>query len=126
MQAIRRDFLPYLDDDDSKEEAELILLEKGEEDLTPEEREAGARPTNAGDYWKRWDAFRVAQRIFADEVTLIDEACRDKRNKKTFGKRTAAVRKWFNELPRSKVEEAEMVAAKWNSDGASDKDKMLV
>lgn len=127
LKAICREFLPYLDNDDRKEEkAKLKQLNKSEEDLTPEEREAAARPTDAGDYWKKWDAFRVAQRLFSNEAAQVDEGSRDKTNKKAFGNRTVAIRKWFNELPRSKVEEAEKVAEKWNSEGAPDKGKMLM
>ena len=127
LQAICREFLPYLDEDDSKEEeAKLVELEKGGGELTPEEREAAAKPTDAGDYWTPWDTFRVAQRLFADEVAQVDGGSRDKTNKKAFGNRTIAIRKWFNELPRSKVEEAEQVAIKWNKEGAPNKDKMLM
>lgn len=104
----------------------MVQLEKGEEDLTSEEREAAARPTNAGDYWKEWDGFRVAQRLFAEEVALIDSGSRDKRDKKTFGKRTVAIREWFEGLPESKKDEAENVAKKWNLEGAPNEDKMLV
>lgn len=126
LQAICREFLPYLDDDDSKvEEAKLVQLENGDKDMTSEEREAAAKPTDAGDYWKPWDVYRVAQRLFSDEVALVDEGSRDKTNKKTLGNRTAAIRKWFNELPKSKLEEAERVAVKWNAEGAPDHGKML-
>jgi hypothetical protein len=128
FQEIRREFLPYLDDDDSKEEeANLVQLEKGKKDqTTPKEREAAARPTNAGDYWAEWDAFHVAQRLFADEVAEIDSGSQDKKNKKTFGNCTVVIRKWFNELPESKVDEAMKVAKKWNFKGGSNKDKMLM
>jgi hypothetical protein len=127
LQAICREFLPYLDDEDSKEEeAMLVQLENGDKVLTPEEREAAARPTDAGDYWNKWDAFRVAQRLFSDEVAQIDNESRDKTNKKTLGNRTAAVRKWFNELSPSKLEEAKKVAIKWNTEGAPNKDKMAM
>ena len=102
----------------------MVQLEKGKNDLTPEEREAAARPIDAGDYWAEWDAFRVAQRLFADEVAEIDSGSRDKQNKKTIGNRTVVIRKWFNELPKSKLDEAEKVAEKWNSEGAPNKDKM--
>lgn len=101
-----------------------MRLEKGGEYITPEEREAAARPTDAGDYWKEWDAFRVAQRLFPDEVADIDNASRDKTDKKAFGNRTSALRKWFKELPTSKEEEVKAAAAKWNLEGAPDKDKM--
>ena len=75
LQAICREFLPYLDDDDSKEEeGKLVQLEKGEEDLTPEEHKAAARPADVGDFWKKWDAFRVAQLLFSEEVAQVDEA----------------------------------------------------
>jgi hypothetical protein len=127
LQAICREFLPYLDDDDSKEEElKLVQLEKGEEDLTPEECKAAARPADVGDFWKKWDAFHVAQLLFSEEVAQVDEASRDKTNKKTIGNRTGAVRKWFNELSRSKLEEAEKVAEKWNTEGALNKEKMAM
>lgn len=35
-----------------------------------------------------------------------------------------AVRKWFDELPSSKLEEAKKAAEKWNSEGARDKNRM--
>ena len=50
----------------------LVHLKEGKEELTLEECEAAARPTDAGDYWKEWDAFCVAQCLFANEVALID------------------------------------------------------
>jgi hypothetical protein len=85
FQAICREFLPYLDDDDGNEEkANLAQLSKGRENLTPEEREAAAKPTEAGQYWKPWTPFRAAQRLFVDEVALIDEASRDKKKQKNF------------------------------------------
>jgi hypothetical protein len=104
IQAICREFLPYLDDDDSKEEeAKLVQLENGEKNLTPAEREAAARPTDAGEYWKPWDVFRVAQRLFSDEVAEVDARSRDRLDKSTLGERTKAVRKWFNELPQNQL-----------------------
>ena len=103
-----------------------MQLEESGEDLTPEDREAAARPIDAGDYWSLWDTFRVAQCLFSNEVAQIDSRSRDKADKKTFGNRTVAIRKWFNELPKSKVEEAERVCKKWNSEGAPNKDKMLM
>ena len=125
LQAICGEFRSHLEDDDRKEEkVRLARLKDGGEYLTPEEREVDARPTYAGDYWKAWTDFRAAERLFADEVARIDNACRDKKNKKTFGDRTIAVRKWFDELPLSKLEEAKKAAEKWNSEGARDKNRM--
>lgn len=127
MQAICREFLPWLDTADrQEEELRLVLLEESGEDMTPEECEAAARPNDAGDYWTPWDIFRIAQQIFADEVAQIDGGSRDKTDKKTFGNRTVAICKWFNKLPKSKIEEPEKAITKWNSEGAPNKDKMLV
>lgn len=114
--------LCHLEDDDSEKELEQGQM--GTSDMTPEEREAAARPTEAGEYWKQWNAFRAAQRLFSDEVARIDEICRDKKNKKDLGKRTAALHDWFRKLSESQVDEAENVADKWNTEGASDKGKM--
>ena len=44
-------------------------------------------------YWNAWDSFHVAQRLFADEVAKIDAVSQDKKDKKTFGNRTVAIRK---------------------------------
>ena len=113
LQAICGEFCSHLEDDDHKEEkVRLARLKDGREYLTPEEHEVDARPTYAGDYWKVWTDFRAAERLFADEVAQIDNACRDKKNKKTLGDRMIAVRKWFDELPPSKLEEAKKAAEK--------------
>jgi hypothetical protein len=125
LQAIRREFLSYLEDDEHDEEkAKLLVLQNTGQYQTAEEREIAAKPPYASDYWKPFNAFRAAQRIFSDEVALIDEACRDKKNKKTFGNRTTAIRIWFDGLSKSKLEEAEKAATKWNTKGALDKDRM--
>lgn len=125
LQAIREEFFSYLEDDEQEEEkAKLVQLRNTGEYQTAEEREMAGRPVYAGKYWTLFDGFDAAQHIFADEVCLIDEACRDKKNKKTFGDRTTALRKWYSKLPESKVEEAKKAAEKWNQEGAPDKDRM--
>lgn len=107
-----------MDDNDRKEEEAKL------DPPTPELREAKARPTNAGQYRKVWDAYGAAQRLFANEVNMVDEESRDKKDKKSLGKRTVAIRKWFDELPKSKMEEAQVAAEKWNSKGAPNEEKM--
>jgi hypothetical protein len=114
-----------VDADDSEVEPEQDEV-MGRSDMTPEDREAAARPIEAGQYWKEWNALRAAQRLFSDEVAVIDAACRNKKNKKDLGKRTVAINKWWSEQSESRKIEAENVAAKWNADGASDKGKMSV
>ena len=99
-------------------------MEQEDTELTAQEREAAARPTDAGDYWTSWNAFRTAQRLFSEDVAQVDADSRDKKNKKAFGARTVAVRDWFNNLPKSKMDEAERVAKKWNEEGTPSKDKM--
>jgi hypothetical protein len=95
----------------------------GEQKLTAQDREAAARPAEAGDYHKTWDAFRAAQRLFKDEIEVIDKEVNDPSNKKTMGARTQLVREWWKILPKEKKQEAELAAAKWNSVGAADKEK---
>jgi hypothetical protein len=92
--------------------------------VTPEEREAAARPQNAGDYREPFNASRAAPLLWSDDVAEIDGLCRDKSNKKDIGKRTGAINKWFKGLPANKIEEAENAADKWNSLGCPDKNKM--
>jgi hypothetical protein len=102
----------------------LVRLENGEEYMTPEEREAAAKPVYAGAYWKPIDDFRAAQLLWADEVALVDGTCRDKKDKKSIGKRTPAVNKWFKELSQSRKDEAANAAKKWNFEGAHDKERI--
>lgn len=80
---------------------------------------------HAGEYNKPWDAYRAAQRLFKNEVQEIDNASRDKNDKKNFGARTRALREWWNTLPKEKKDEAEATTKKWNEGGA-DKDKQSV
>ena len=112
--------MPYLPEDDQAEEREFLrsLESKASEALTTKERASAARPMEAGDYCKLWDPFRVAQRIFKEEVDKIDGQCRDKGDKKSIGARTKAIRGWWNSLDKEKKEEAVNVAAIWNADGA--------
>ncbi|KAF8141806.1 hypothetical protein EV363DRAFT_1443743 [Boletus edulis] len=108
--AIRKEFLPYLDEEESAEELERITdLELDGKGLTASEREEAARP-----------------HLFSEEVAEIDDNARDKKNKKAFGARTVVVRDWFNNLPKSRLEEAESAAKKWNKEGAPDKDKKSI
>jgi hypothetical protein len=115
-----------LDEDDRKEEEAMIGALASADPLTPEDREATAQPSDAGDYWTEWNPFRVAQRLFADEVAQVDGDAQDKLNKKMLGARTVVIRKWFNDLPKSKLEEVEKVAASWNKLGCTDKEKRNV
>lgn len=112
--------MPYLaEDDQAEEEAAIKAIEdKRNEKLTPDERADNARPTEAGDYRKLWDPFRVAQWIFKEEVNEVDEQSRDKSDKKNFGARTKALREWWNGLDVKRKEEAEHVATSWNAQGA--------
>jgi hypothetical protein len=103
----------------------LLRLEEAGEDLTAEEREAAAKPTEAGEYWKEWDNYRVAERLFSYEVIRLD-AGRDKKNKKSIGERTTVTRRWFSELSESRKNEVRNVANKWNSDGCPSKEKMFM
>ena len=92
--------------------------------MTPEEREAAARPENAGEYREPFNAFRAAQLLWSDEVVEIDSLCRDKIKKTDIGKRTVAIKKWFKELPKNKLKEAEDASIKWNSLGCPDRKRM--
>ena len=94
--------------------------------LTPEEHEAQAKPTDARLYWKKWNKFQAVQHLFADEVAEINKNCRNKTNKKDLGKHTTAINTWFKALSESKLKEAKNAAAKWNSEGTSYKEKMRV
>lgn len=87
--------------------------------MTPKEREAAARPDDAGNYRKPFDTYKAATLLWKDEVDRIDGA-REKGNKSSIGDRTQLIRSWFKTLPKEKIEEAENAAAKWNSLGCPD------
>ena len=56
-------------------------LEQTSTTLNAEDREIGARPTQAGEYTKPWDAYRTVQRLFKEEVDELDKLSRDKRTR---------------------------------------------
>jgi len=114
-----------LDDDDQKEKEAAIAL-PAKEPLTSEDHEATAQPSDTGDYWTKWNVFRTAQRLFSDEVAAVDSEAQDKQDKKSLDAHTVAMRKWFNDLPKSQLQEVEDAAAKWNKLGCLDKAKQNV
>jgi hypothetical protein len=60
LQAICKEFLPYLNKDNRiKEKAKLEQLKKGKKYLIPEEHKVAARPIDAGSYWTLWNPFCV-------------------------------------------------------------------
>jgi hypothetical protein len=126
-QAICNEFHSYLDNDDrEKEEEKLAQLEKGDEYLTPEQREAITKPVFAGEYWHEFDACRAAERLWAEEAAQADREGRNVFDRNSIGKRAGIMKKWFNKLPTSKKEEAKKAAEKWNAEGADDKNRMLM
>ena len=68
----------------------------------------------------------MAQQLFADKMAKVDSDAWNTLNKKTLGMCTVAVRKWFNDLLKSKLQEAENAAVKWNKLGCPDKEKRNV
>jgi hypothetical protein len=68
-----------------------VQLEESGDNLTPEEHEAAARPSDAREYRMEWVPFCVAQRLFSEEVDKVDSGSQDKMNKMTFGKCTNAI-----------------------------------
>lgn len=86
--------------------------------ISAKEWEAATRPHKAGEYKREWDAFRVACRLFKEELDTLDMSTRDQKDRSTFGKRTKTAHKWFDLLPKEKKREAEKVAVQWNQEGA--------
>lgn len=102
----------------------MAQLEKGEEYLTPEQREAITKPVFAGDYWHKFDGCRAAEKLWAEEFAQVDREGRNVSEKSSIGQHAAIKKKWYDMLPTSKKEEAEKAAAKWNAEGAEDKNRM--
>jgi hypothetical protein len=126
LQEIFKQFMSYLDDDDrGKEEARLGHFEETGEYLTPGDREAAARPQNAGAYRKPFNAQRAAVLLWSDEVAQLNES-RNKADKKSIGEHTKIVQKWLKELPADRLAEATKASEKWNALGCPDERKMFM
>lgn len=93
------------------------------EPLTPKNCETVAWLSNTGDYWIEWNIFYIAQQLFVDKVVKVDDNAWNKLNKKTMDACTIAVHKWFNELPKSTLEEVKKVTTIWNKLGCPDREK---
>jgi len=94
-------------------------LEKAGITLNAEDRKIAARPTQAGEYTKPWDAYCTVQCLFKEELDELDELSRDKKDKSNFGACTKALREWWSTLSKEKKDEAEAVTKKWNESGAN-------
>ncbi|KIJ58464.1 hypothetical protein HYDPIDRAFT_34167 [Hydnomerulius pinastri MD-312] len=126
--AICQFWLPDLDlEDRAMEQAQIDAAElhTTQHQISAEEREAVARPTQAGDYVKPWDAFRAAQRLFKDKFSAVNKTTRDVTDKKMLRQRTKTANEWWTSLSKEKKQEAEATAKKWNDTGA-DKEKKAV
>ena len=77
-------------------------LEQTSTTLNAKDREIGARPTQAGEYTKPWDAYCATQCLFKEEVDELDKLLRDKKDWSNFGVHTKALRQWWSTLSKEK------------------------
>lgn len=120
--AIRRYYLQFLTDEDDKEAEEHILGDEQDQDtcaVSPEEREAAARPKDAGFYKKELTDWDVAQKLFKVEMDEYDKEKQSKLGvKQSIKFRTGNARDWFNNMTHAQRKEVEDAKEKWNHEGA--------
>ncbi|KAG2737517.1 hypothetical protein P692DRAFT_20662550, partial [Suillus brevipes Sb2] len=120
--AIRRYYLQFLTDEDDKEAEEHILGDEQDQDtcaVSPEEREAAARPKDAGFYKKELTDWDVAQKLFKVEMDEYDKEKQSKLGvKQSIKFRTGNARDWFNNMSHAQRKEVEDAKEKWNDEGA--------
>lgn len=93
--------------------------EDGTFSLSPEEREAGARPKDAAFYKKEVGDWDVAQRLFKQEIDEYDKEEQAKLGVKNEIKyRTGHARNWFKNMTPAQRKEVENAREKWNKEGA--------
>ncbi|KAG1858927.1 hypothetical protein F4604DRAFT_2037785 [Suillus subluteus] len=120
--AIRHYYLQFLtDEEDIRAEQEILGDEQEQEPcgVSPEEREAAARPKDAGFYKKELTDWDVAQKLFKVEMDDYDKEEQSKLGVKHSIKYcTGHARDWFNDMSPAQRKEVEDAKAKWNNEGA--------
>jgi DNA mismatch repair ATPase MutS len=87
--------------------------------LSPEEREAAARPKDAAFYKKEISDWDVAQKLFKQEMDQYDKDEQEKLGVKNEIKyRTRHARDWFKSMTPEQRKEVEDAREKWNREGA--------
>ncbi|KAG2137130.1 uncharacterized protein EDB93DRAFT_1253740 [Suillus bovinus] len=120
--AIRRYYLQFLTDEDDLRLEEKLLGDELEDEistLSPEEREAAARPKDAAFYKKAVTDWDVAQKLFKQEIDEYDKEEQAKLGVKNEIKyRTGHTRDWFKNMTPAQQKEVENAREKWNRDSA--------
>lgn len=87
--------------------------------VTPEEREAAARPKTALFYKKECNEWDVAQKLFKEEINDYDKA---ERARKGLGEsikhRMGHAREWFRKMTVEQEKEVKDAMERWNKEGA--------
>ncbi|KAG1832273.1 hypothetical protein F4604DRAFT_1946218 [Suillus subluteus] len=120
--AIRRYYLQFITDEDDRRAEEEILGDNQEEDqsgVSPEEREANARPKDASFYKKKLTDWDVAQKLFKQEIDDFDKGEQRKMGvPHSIKHRTGHARQWFNNMTSAQQKEVQQARDKWNEEGA--------
>ncbi|KAG1870310.1 hypothetical protein F4604DRAFT_1926547 [Suillus subluteus] len=120
--AIRRYYHQFLTDEDDIQAEDEILGDVPEDEpcgLSPEEREAAARPKDAAFYKKEASDWDVAQKLFKQEIDEYDKEEQAKLGVKNEIKhRTGHARNWFKNMTPAQKKEVENAREKWNSESA--------
>ncbi|KAG1778004.1 hypothetical protein EV702DRAFT_1196803 [Suillus placidus] len=127
--AIRRYYRQFLTDEDDILAEEELLGDEPENDnfgLSPEEREAAARPKDAAFYKKEVSDWDVAQKLFKQEIDQYDKEEQVKLGVKNEIKyRTGHARDWFRNMTPAQRKEVEDAQEKWNREGAPPESQVI-
>ncbi|KAG2140220.1 uncharacterized protein EDB93DRAFT_1105958 [Suillus bovinus] len=109
-------------EDDIRAEEEILGAEQDQDEASgvlPEEREAAARPKDAGFYKKEITDWDVAQKLFKEEINDYDKEEQSKLGEKhsiKFCMRNA--REWFKNMTPTQEKEIQDAKEKWDTKGA--------
>lgn len=121
VQAIRTYYYNIIDSDSDSEKSDKEAEPDVEDDpdVTPEEREAVARPKTAQFYKKECNEWDVAQKLFKQEMNDYDKAERaNKRLGESIKYRMGHAREWFRQMTAEQEKEVKEAMEKWNKEGA--------
>ncbi|KAG1786054.1 uncharacterized protein HD556DRAFT_1450035 [Suillus plorans] len=120
--AIRHYYFQFItDENDRRAEEDILRNDQGgdQSGVSPEEREANARPKDASFYKKQLTDWDVAQKLFRQEIDDYDKEEQRKMGiTHSIRHRTGHARQWFNNMTSAQKKDVQRAKDKWNEEGA--------
>ncbi|KAG1901604.1 uncharacterized protein F5891DRAFT_979420 [Suillus fuscotomentosus] len=120
--AIRHYYFQFITDKNDRRAEEDILRNDQEGDqsgVSPEEREANARPKDALFYKKQLTDWDITQKLFRQEIDNYDKEEQQKMGiTHSIRHHMGHARKWFNNMTPAQKKDVQQAKDKWNEEGA--------